>query len=87
MGEYEDRTGCVYFVGVQQKNQSLKEGIPFVLAGKQVYLPLLELGYFIDYENKSVEDPLSVVLSLTETEKQDERVKIAIKEMLEEYVW
>ena len=46
MGEYEDRTGCVYFVGGQQKNQSLKEGIPFVLAGKQVYLPLLELGYF-----------------------------------------
>ena len=27
MGEYEDRTGCVYFVGGQQKNQSLKEGV------------------------------------------------------------
>lgn len=58
-----------------------------VRIGEETGCVVLELGYFIDYENKSVEDPLSVVLSLTETEKQDERVKIAIKEMLEEYVW
>ena len=30
---------------------------------------------------------MSVTLSLTESEKQDERIGISIKRMLEEYVW
>lgn len=30
---------------------------------------------------------MSVALSLTEAEKQDERVDISVDEMLEEYVW
>lgn len=41
----------------------------------------------IDFKNKKLEDPLSVTLSLTESEKQDERIGISIKRMLEEYVW
>lgn len=40
-----------------------------------------------DFKNKKLEDPLSVTLSLTESEKQDERIGISIKRMLEEYVW
>ena len=48
---------------------------------------VLELGYFIDYEDRNVEDPLSVALSLTDEEMNDERVSISMKEMLEEYVW
>ena len=40
-----------------------------------------------DYNHKSVEDSLSVVLSLSDEEKQDERVVIPITKMLEEYVW
>ena len=48
---------------------------------------VLELGYFIDYEGKQVEDPLSVALSLTDEELRDERIRISTKEMLEEYVW
>ena len=48
---------------------------------------VLELGYFIDYEQKPIQDPLSVALSLTNEEKQDERVMISTNEMLEEYVW
>lgn len=48
---------------------------------------VLELGYFIDYKDKSLEDPLSVALSITQIEKQDERVDISINEMLKEYVW
>ena len=48
---------------------------------------VLELGYFIDLEKKYLQDPLSVVLSLTDKEREDERVDISIKEMLEEYVW
>ena len=48
---------------------------------------VLELGYFIDFENRGVEDPLSVALSLTAAERQDERISISTNEMLEEYVW
>ena len=55
--------------------------------GEEIGCVVLELGYFVDFENKGLEDPLSVALSLTEAEKQDERINISIKEMLEKYVW
>ena len=55
--------------------------------GEEIGCVVLELGYFIDFKNKALEDPMSVALSLTETEKQDERINISINEMLEEYVW
>ena len=55
--------------------------------GAKIGCVVLELGYFIDFENKGLEDPFSVVLSLMEEEKQDERINISVKEMLEEYVW
>jgi len=55
--------------------------------GEEIGCVVLELGYFVDFENKGAEDPLSVALSITEREKQDERIGISIKEMLEEYVW
>lgn len=55
--------------------------------GEEIGCVVLELGYFIDYGQKSIQDPLSVALSLTDEEKQDERVMISINEMLEEYVW
>ena len=48
---------------------------------------VLELGYFTDFLGKGLQDPLSVVLSLTEEEQEEERVDISINEMLEEYVW
>lgn len=55
--------------------------------GEAIGCAVLELGYFIDFENKGLEDPLSVALSITDMERQDERVNISLKEMLEEYVW
>lgn len=58
-----------------------------VCRGEEIGCVVLELGYFIDFENKKLEDPLSVVLSLSDEEKQDERVSVSINEMLEEYVW
>lgn len=58
-----------------------------VRRGEEIGCVVLELGYFIDCKQKFTEDPLSVVLSLNEEEKQDERVMISINEMLEEYVW
>lgn len=48
---------------------------------------VLELGYFINFDGKGTQDPLSVSLSLTEEEKEDERVSISMDEMLKEYVW
>ena len=48
---------------------------------------VLELGYFTDFLGKGLQDPLSVVLSLTEEEQEEERVDISINEMFEEYVW
>ena len=58
-----------------------------VHSGEEIGCVVLELGYFINFKNKKLEDPLSVTLSLTESEKQDERIGISIKRMLEEYVW
>ena len=55
--------------------------------GEEIGCVVLEVGYFIDFENKALEDPLSVALSLTEAEKQDERVHISVDSMLKEYVW
>ena len=48
---------------------------------------VLELGYFIDFLGKRFQDPLSIVLSLTGEEQEEERVNISVNEMLEEYVW
>ena len=58
-------------------------------AGKleEIGCVVLELGYFIDFCGKGLQDPLSVVLSLTGEEQEEERVDISINEMLEEYVW
>lgn len=53
----------------------------------EIVCVVLELGYFIDFTGNNIEDPLSVVLSLTDEEKSDERVNISVDEMLEEYIW
>ncbi len=55
--------------------------------GDDVGSIVLELGYFIDFNNMHLQDPLSVALSLQGTGIDDERIDISIKEMLEEYVW
>lgn len=55
--------------------------------GEETGCVVLELGYFIDFDGKGTQDPLSVALSLTENERKDERVNRSIDAMLEEYVW
>ena len=55
--------------------------------GAEIGCEVLELGYNIDYRGNKMMDPLSIVLSLTEKEKADERIQMAIDEMLEEHVW
>ena len=54
---------------------------------EEIGCAVLELGYFIDFSGKGLQDPLSVVLSLTGEEQEEERIDISINEMLEEYVW
>lgn len=66
-------------VGVQKMKQAHPE--------EKIGCVVLELGYFINFENKELEDPMSVALSLTDAEKWDERVNISVHEMLEDYVW
>ena len=46
-----------------------------------------EVGYIVDFNRGKDIDPLSLVLSLADEEKEDERIEISIREMLEEYVW
>lgn len=55
--------------------------------GEEIGCVVMEVGYFINFNNKGIQDPLSVELSLTEQEKQDERINISRKEMLKGYVW
>lgn len=58
-----------------------------VTDGDEVGCVVLELGYFINFMNKGLEDPLSILLTLTNQELEDERVNSSVNEMLEEYVW
>lgn len=55
--------------------------------GEEIGCEVLELGYFIDFHNKQIQDPLSVMLSIPQKDMLDERVEICIDEMLEGYVW
>lgn len=58
-----------------------------ISGGEEIGCEVLELGYFIEYNGKMVQDPLSVMLSLSDADMEDERVQVCIEEMLEEYVW
>lgn len=55
--------------------------------GEEIGCIVLELGYFIEYGKRGIQDPVSVWLSLTDAEKKDERIAKSIAEMLKEYVW
>ena len=56
-------------------------------AGEEPECVIQELGYCVPYENNTAVDPLTVILSLSEEEKDDPRINIAIDEMLEEHLW
>ena len=58
-----------------------------VFGVEEIGCEVLELGYFLDLHGKEIQDPLSVLLSLSEEDMEDERVQICIDEMLEDYVW
>ena len=82
-----DNKYLTYAITKKEITESGIKKMKLVYPGEEIGCVVLELGYFIDFENRALEDPLSVTLSLTEVEKQDERVNISINEMLKEYVW
>ena len=56
-------------------------------AGETPGCMIQEIGYQIPFENGLAVDPLTVALSISEDEKSDPRISMAIDEMLEEHVW
>ncbi len=58
-----------------------------VPAGEVPCCIIQEIGYQIIFENGEAVDPLTVALSISEEEKSDPRVSMAIDEMLEANVW
>lgn len=76
-----------YAISKKEIAESGIKKMRLVHSGEEIGCVVLELGYFVDFKSKSLEDPMSVALSLSETERQDERVNISVGEMLEEYVW
>lgn len=58
-----------------------------ITRGEDIGCEVLELGYFIDIKGTQVQDPLSVLLSLSDADRTDVRVQQCMDEMLEEYVW
>lgn len=57
------------------------------LAGETPRCVIQKLGYWICYGDGKAVDPLTVALSISEEEKTDPRISLAIDEMLEENVW
>ena len=82
-----DNTYPTYAVTKNELRDANIKQIRKISAGEEIVCEVLELGYFIEYNGKMVQDPLSVVLSLPAEDLEDERVQICIEEMLKEYVW
>ena len=76
-----------YAVGKKDIGQLAIEQKDIVVSGERPECIIQELGYIIPFGDGKAIDPLSAALLLTEDEEQDERVEIAVDEMLEEYVW
>ena len=83
----EDNSYPTYAVTKKELSETGIAKMKRIQMGEEIGCTVLELGYFIDFAQKSTEDPLSITLSLSDEEKEDERVLISVNEMLEEYVW
>ena len=57
------------------------------LAGEIPGCVIQELGYEILFESGKVIDPLTTALTISEEERIDPRISMAIDEMMEEHVW
>lgn len=82
-----DNVYPTYAITKKELNDSNVKSYRQISIGEEIGCEVFEVGYFINYLDKKLQDPLSVILSLTETDLEDERIQICIDEMLEEYVW
>ena len=57
------------------------------LAEDEIGCVVHELGYCIDFKGKGVIDPLTVYMSMSEEQKQDDKIKLYIDKILNEQVW
>lgn len=82
-----DNVYPTYAITKKELNDKNIKSYRQISAGEPIGCEVLEVGYFINFADKKMQDPLSVILSLTKEDMEDERVLICIDEMLEEYVW
>ena len=68
-----------------QKLQIKKKQL--VPKGEEKGCVIQELGYYFNFQERNVVDPLTVFLSLSDEEKADDRVRLSAEEMLKDYVW
>lgn len=82
-----DNVYSTYAVTKSELRDTNVKQIRQISIGEEIGCEVLELGYFIEFNGRRVQDPFSVVLSLCAEDLEDDRVQICIEEMLEEYVW
>lgn len=82
-----DNSYPTYAITKREVGETNIRAYKLVEPGEEIGCEVLELGYFIDSVKENVQDPLSVILSLTKEEMEDERVQMCIDEMLEGNVW
>ena len=82
-----DNTYPTYGITKKELKETALKEYRQITAGEDIGCEVLELGYFIDFNGKQVQDPLSVLLSMPDKDMEDERVQRCVDEMLEEYVW
>ena len=82
-----DNNYTTYAVTKKEIKDSRVQTMQYVGQGEEIGCAVFELGYYIDFDGKGYQDPISVTLSIDEEELKDERIRISLNEMMEEYVW
>lgn len=83
----QDNNYSTYVITKKEIADSGIKNMRPVYSGENIGCLVLEVGYFINFNNNNVEDPFSVILSLSEEDLDDPRVDLSIRKMLKEYVW
>ncbi len=79
---------CPTFAVSKKAISSLKITKSMLAAAEDIPACILqEIGYQIDFGGGIAIDPLSLVLSLSNEEKEEPRISLAVDEMLERYAW
>ena len=83
----EDNTYPTYAVAKDRLKELKISQIRSTPKGEMPVCVVDEVGYMINYRKSNTVDPISVSLMITNEEKSDPRIEMAIEKMLEEYVW